>query len=175
MADPFIGQICMFAGTYVPKGYAECNGQLMNINDNEALYSLLGTQFGGDGRTTFALPDYRGRIPVGVGTGPGLTPINYGQRGGLEAVILTDANLPVHTHIMEASKNAADSNEPTGRLCAVMDQAAQKAAYKAGNPGVELPDDTIGNTGNSQPHSNMMPYMTIRFFIAIKGLYPSRN
>jgi microcystin-dependent protein len=176
MADPFIGHITMFAGTYIPRGYAECNGQLLAISENESLYSLLGTQFGGDGHTTFALPDYRGRIPIGVGYGPGLYPIQYGERSGLEKVTLTVSNLPSHSHLMVGTHDAATSPDPSGNLFAAMDESADPAAYKlSGASFTSLPEDTLDNAGGSQAHSNMMPYMTIRFIIATHGVYPTRS
>lgn len=175
MSDPYVGHITMFSGTYVPAGYAECNGQYLTIVGNEALYSVVGTQFGGDGITNFALPDFRGRIPVGVGDGPGLDPIDYGQRAGVEAVTLQPNQMPAHTHLLAASKNGATTGTPGGNLFSVMDASATERAYHGSPADLTANPVTIGSTGSSQSHTNLMPYMVVRFIIALKGVYPTRS
>lgn len=175
MSDPFIGHITMFAGAYIPEKYAECNGQLMPISGNEALFSLLGTQFGGDGRTNFALPDYRGRIPVGVGAGPGIDPIPYGQRSGVESVTLNESETPAHTHVLAASKEDATAGDPTNNLFAVMDATDSSRAYHGSSADLAMREGTLSSTGGTQPHTNMMPYMVVRFIIATQGVYPQRS
>ena len=177
MSDPFVGHVTLFAGTYIPAGYAECNGQTLAISGNEALYSLLGTQFGGNGRTDFALPDYRGRIPVGVGSGPGIDPVTNGQRGGTESVTLQMTQMPAHSHILAGTNQDADSNEPERNMFAEMDttQPPAPAAYHGSPADLALADGTMSSTGSSQSHTNMMPFSVVRFIIALTGAYPSRS
>lgn len=175
MSDPYVGHITLLAGTYIPAGYAECNGQTLPITGNEALYSLLGTQFGGDGRTNFALPDYRGRIPAGVGNGPGIDPVAYGQRGGTENVTLQMTQMPAHTHVLAGTKQDADSDEPEENMFAEMDTTQTSAAYHGSPADLALPDGTVSSTGSSQSHTNLMPFMVVRFIIALKGAYPTRS
>lgn len=175
MSDPFIGHITMFTGVYIPHGYAECNGQLMPIAGNEALYSLLGTQFGGDGRTNFALPDFRGRIPVGQGAGQGIDPIPYGQRAGVESVTLDENQMPAHTHVLVASKKDATAGNPENNLFAVMDVSDSSRAYHGSPADLVMREGTLSSTGGTQPHTNMMPYMVVRFIIATQGVYPQRS
>ena len=170
MSEPYIGEIRMFAGSFAPRGWALCDGQLLAISQNDALFSLLGAIYGGDGRTTFGLPDMRGRIPVHTGTGPGLSPRQLGARGGAEDVTLNVNQLPPHGHTMQASTGPADSGYPAGRVVANTDPLP---IYNT------LPADTAetetGATGGSQNHANMMPFLCINFIIALIGWYPSRN
>jgi microcystin-dependent protein len=175
MSDPFIGHITMFTGNYIPHGYAECNGQLMPIAGNETLYSVLGTQFGGDGHTNFALPDFRGRIPVGQGAGPGIDPIPYGQQAGTETVTLNQDQTPTHTHQLTASKGNATEGNPCDNLFAVMDATNSSRAYHESPADLEMRNGTLSSTGGSQPHNNMMPYMVVRYIIAVQGYYPQRS
>jgi microcystin-dependent protein len=170
--DPLLGQISMFAGNFAPRGWALCDGQLLAISSNTALFSLLGTTYGGDGRTTFALPDLRGRAPIHEGQGPGLSDKRLGQRGGAEQVILQVSNLPSHTHSLNASTATGTSNVPTGNVHAdtsVFDKEYATTANTA------MSGTAIGNTGGNIPVSIVQPYLTINYIIALQGVFPSRN
>ncbi len=177
MSEPFLGEIKMFAGNFAPRGWALCDGQLLAISQNDALFALLGTIYGGDGRTTFALPDLRGRAPMHYGTGPGLTPRSLGRRGGVEAVTLTDAQMPTHVHNvanLRASGNPADTSDPAGNSLGLAD------VYSLVTPDVALNADSVsadpntGATGGDQSHSNMPPFLAVNFIIALVGVFPSR-
>ena len=172
MSDPFIGEIMLFGGNFAPRGWAFCDGQLLAINSNSALFSLLGTIYGGDGRTTFALPDLRGRAPLHQGNGPGLGNRNIGQRGGAEQVTLNVTQIPSHTHALEGSSNEATTNAPGGG--AVMADT-NTALYSAGAPGSALSGLAVASNGGSQSHPNMMPYLAVNYCIALVGVFPSRN
>lgn len=171
MADPFLGEIKIWAPNFAPRGWAFCNGQLLPISQNSALFSLLGTIYGGDGRTTFALPDLRGRVPLGMGTGPGLSPHSIGQRGGAETTTLTVNNLPAHTHTLNLATAAeGDSNDPAGRLLAQTDARS----YSGQGPAIPSGGATAG-AGANQAVNNMQPYLSLSFIIALQGIFPSRS
>jgi microcystin-dependent protein len=165
--DPLLGEIILFGGTFAPRGWADCDGRLLPINQNQSLYSLLGTTYGGDGRTDFGLPDLRGRVPVGPGTGPGLSPVRIGERGGTAANTLTEAQLPAHSHGIAGSTGDQTTNRPSG------------ASSSAGNSySTDTPDTSMAptnSTGSGQPVNNMPPYTGIRYIIAIVGVFPSRT
>ncbi|MDH4147062.1 MAG: tail fiber protein [Acidimicrobiia bacterium] len=164
--DPLLGQIVLFAGNFAPRGWALCEGQLLPISSNSALFSILGTMYGGDGRVTFALPDLRGRAPIGVGTGPGLSPVQDGQQVGAEHVTLTTAHLPAHDHGIQAASGERTTNRPGGAV------AARGGAYA-----VTVPDAALAPTlpsGGGQPFPNLQPSLGLRFIIAVQGIYPSR-
>tara|TARA_B100001109_G_C18790961_1_gene440048 strand:+ start:449 stop:1000 length:552 start_codon:yes stop_codon:yes gene_type:complete len=181
-ANPNLGDISMFAGNFAPRGWALCNGQLLPIAANSALFSLLGTIYGGDGRTTFALPDLRGRAPIHMGQGPGLTFRRQGQRFGTEYNILSINNLPSHNHSataslsLNAARNPQDSSNPAGNSL-----GAANIYDSDVDPNVSLKDNsvtgtiTIGNTGGQQSINNMQPVGVINYIIALVGVYPSRN
>lgn len=171
MADPFIGEICMFAGTYAPRYWAFCDNTLIPVNENSALFSLLGNKYGGDGRTTFALPDMRGRLPVHQGTGPGLSQRRLGERLGTEQVTLTEAQLPYHTHQLCGSKDSAVSAMPQNTVLA----AGQQVYGATSTSPVAMAAEQIGNNGGSEPHANVMPFLCINFIIALQGMYPQRD
>ncbi len=177
MAEPFVGQIIMFGGNFAIRGYALCNGQLMSIAQNTALFSLLGTTFGGDGRTTFGLPDLRGRVPIHQGQGPGLSNNDLGQSAGEEQVTLNANQIPVHTHPATANavNGPGNSNVAAGNAWA-KDLGTQSATYSTSAPATPMKAGavTVGNAGGSQPHPNMQPYLCINFLIALEGIYPSR-
>lgn len=175
MAEPYIGEIRIFAGNYSPRQWAKCDGQLMAISSNDALFALIGTTYGGDGRTTFALPDLRGRIPLHVGSGSGLNPVVMGQKIGLEQVTLSTNNLPSHNHPMQASNITATSTTPVGNLPA----QGQFNIYDDGQGeplnSVQYNQSAVGTTGGSLGHSNMQPYLGLTFIISLSGLFPPRN
>ncbi len=175
--DPFIGEIRMFGGNFAPRGWAFCNGQLLAIAQSSALFSLLGTTYGGDGQTTFALPDLRGRAPIHVGQGPGLTPRTLGEMSGSETVTLTASEMPAHNHAMVASKNVIDVGDPTGAFLG-MEYSGRDPITKYEGEAANLTTmnpQCISPSGSSQPHSNMQPYLAVSFIIALEGIYPSRN
>jgi len=172
MAEPFIGQISLFSGTFAPRGYEFCAGQMMTIAQNQPLFALIGTTYGGDGRTTFALPDLRGRIPVHQGQGPGLSNHPIGQLGGVESVTLDTSQMPAHTHAIQADSGAATAETPAGNVLA---ESSKKLYAAAGGSLVEMNANTVGSAGASQSHSNMMPFLGMNFIIATTGLFPPRN
>lgn len=172
MSDPFVGEIRMFAGTFAPQGWAKCDGQLLAISQNDALFSLFGTQYGGDGRTTFGLPEMRGRIPIHQGSGPGLTPRPIGQRSGSENVTVSANQLPSHTHPLQATEELADSASPGGNLAA---RSTSMDLYINDTPTADLAATSITAAGGSQPHTNLMPFQCVTFIVALFGVYPSRN
>lgn len=176
MSDPFIGEIRMFAGNFAPTGWALCQGQILAIAQNTALFSLLGTTYGGNGQTTFALPDLRGRSPMQQGQGPGLSPRTLGEQGGSETVTLLTNQMPAHTHSHLASGAQGDQVTPEGNFDAVLldpnTQQPQSQYGAAAN--TTMNPTTIGAAGGSQPHSNMSPFLCLNFIIALEGIYPSR-
>lgn len=165
MAEPFLSEIRIMSFVFAPKGWALCNGQLLPINQNQALFSLLGTTFGGDGRVNFALPDLRARTPIHVGSGHTL-----GERGGEQAHTLSIAELPTHTHVLNASSANGGTNSPNGAFLASFNNGySTPAALTSLNPG------SITNAGGSQAHLNMQPFLTLTFSIALQGIFPSPN
>ena len=173
MSEPFIGEIIMFGGNFAPRGWAFCDGQLLTINSNQSLFSILGTTFGGDGRTTFGLPDLRGRAPVHEGTGPGLSSINLGQKGGAETVNLNASELPDHNHNVQAASAAATSGDPTGNVLAQYSVAGN--VYGDPNNLVAMNPAAVADTGTGQSHTNLQPFLAVSFIIALAGIFPSRN
>ncbi len=172
MSEPFVGEIRMFAGNFAPRGWAYCDGQLLAISQNDALFSLLGTIYGGDGRTSFGLPDLRGRIPVHAGTGPGLSNRRLGAKSGVENVTLTTNQLPSHTHPIKGTNDAANSTEPANNLPG---QSNTVDLYVSTAPTVDFNSAAVPGVGGSGSHNNLMPYLCIHFIIALSGIYPSRN
>ncbi len=173
MAEPFVGEIRMFAGLFAPRGWALCDGQLLAVSQNDALFSLLGTIYGGDGRTTFGLPDLRGRVPVHAGSGPGLTTRRLGQKGGTESQSLTTNQIPGHTHQVRVSAKPGDSGNPESRYWAA--SSGSPLAYSKDDPDINLTPDALTSVGGNQNHHNMMPNLCITFIIALFGTYPSRS
>jgi microcystin-dependent protein len=167
MAEPFLSEIRMMSFVFAPRGWALCNGQLMPINQNQALFSLLGTTFGGDGQVNFGLPDLRGRTPIHVGGGHSL-----GERGGEQAHTLSIAELPTHTHVLSATSNDGTNAIPVGNYLA---KAAPANPYAPPSQLVGLSAGSVTNTGGSQAHLNMMPFLTLSFCIALQGIFPSPN
>lgn len=180
--EPFIGEIKILGFNFAPRGYATCQGQIMSIAQNTALFSLLGTTYGGNGQTTFALPDLQGRAPIGQGTGPGLPNYNMGQRGGATTATLLTANMPIHNHaatginvripVTAASEDSAAANNYIGN--AVNDTFGPTASPTA-SLGAPVVSGSTAPAGGSQPFSILNPYLTINYSIAIEGIFPSRN
>lgn len=165
MSTPFLGEIKMISWNYAPKGWAFCNGQQLQINQNQALFSLLGTMYGGDGRITFALPDLRGRAPIHIGAG-----FSQGQAGGQEAHTITISEMPAHNHMVQGSGDTATVKDPTG-----VTWAASTANPYNSTPNSTMLPGTITNVGGSQPHINLQPYMVVNMIIALQGIFPSQN
>ena len=170
---PYIGQIAVVAFNFAPQGWALCNGQLLSIAQNTALFSLLGTTYGGDGQTTFALPNLQSRIPLHQGQGAGLSPYTIGQTGGFEAVTLSDQEIPTHSHQPQCFTGGSNSKSPVNGIWA---QASNDQPYKGSEAGtVDMSADAIGVAGSSQPHPNLMSYQVLNYIIALEGIYPSQT
>ncbi|WP_425073095.1 phage tail protein [Sagittula sp. S175] len=175
-AEPYIGEIRAFAGSFCPLGWSEANGQLLAIASNDALFSLYTTTYGGDGRTTFALPDLRGRSNIEMGDGPGLQPVRLGEKSGAEQVTLTVNQIPSHTHTLSAINDAGTQTTPAGNLLAQPNTNGTTGnLYAPDTPSVSMGTGTISQTGQSQPHNNMAPYLVIKWCVAMQGIYPSRS
>ncbi len=177
--DGYLAQVIGFAGNFAPRNWAFCHGQLIAISSNSALFSLLGTTYGGDGRTTFGLPDLRGRVFVGQGRGPGLQPNVLGQTGGREFVTLTQANLPSHSHTatMHGESNTGTSGDPTNRLLGVItgDTKIYADAVAAAEVPMHPDSITVGNTGGSTSFNIEQPYQVLNYIICTQGIFPSRS
>jgi microcystin-dependent protein len=169
MSQPFVGEIRMFAGNFAPVGWMFCEGQLLPIADFDVLFNLIGTTFGGDGQSTFALPDLRGRLPIHQGFS--FTP---GQSSGVEQVTLSVNEIPAHTHPFLATSNQASSSSPANQLPAIT-QAATITPYGTDSPQVQLNSNSIGSVGGSQPHNNFQPYLCLNFIISLFGVFPSQT
>lgn len=165
MAQPYVGEIRMFAGNFAPAGWLFCSGQLLPISENETLFQLIGTTYGGDGQSTFALPDLRGRVPVHIGNGYVLA-----ETGGAESVTLTTAQIPSHTHSQSASRTpASTTGSPTGLTA----DAGTTLIYGADTPSVPLNAAAVSTVGGGQPHDNMAPFLTVSYIISLFGIFPS--
>ena len=169
MSEPFIGQITLFAGNFAPRGWAFCSGQILPIAQNTALFSILGTTFGGNGQTTFALPDLRGRVPVHPGQGPGLSNVVLGERGGAETAVLNVNQLPAHNHLAGGTQGAAASTRPAGNV------PSAGGSYAPTPDGSTMNANFIRPTGGNQPFGIRQPYLGVNFIIALEGIFPSRN
>lgn len=170
--NAYLGEIRIFAFNFAPKGWAFWNGQLLSIQSNTALFSLIGTYYGGNGTTTFALPNLQSSIPIHQGQGQGLSPYNIGQQGGNEAVTLNSQQMPQHNHNMNVFNGPAGTNRAGGGYLA---DSSSGNVYTTGNPNGTLNANAVTFAGNSQPHSNIQPYLTLNFCIATTGIYPPRN
>ncbi|MFD1616458.1 phage tail protein [Gelatiniphilus marinus] len=171
--DPLVGQISMFAGNYAPRGWALCDGQLLPISQYSTLFSVLGTAYGGDGVTTFALPDLRGRVPMHAGNGPGLTNRRLGEKFGTETNTLNVSQMPSHSHSVNAVADDGNQSVPTGNLPAgtkVLDKE-----YSNATANTTMSSGMIGSQGQNQPVNNVQPVQVINYIIALQGIYPSRN
>lgn len=172
MSEPFIAEIRIFAGNFAPRGWAFCDGQLLPVSQNTALFSLIGTTYGGDGRSTTALPNLQGHAPMHPGRGPGLTSRSLGQKGGEEIITLSEAQMPNHTHTLRATSETAELQAPgTDRALA---RSSRGLAYQSATTNL-VNMAKLPNVGGSQAHNNMQPYLAINFIIALQGLYPSRS
>lgn len=171
MSDPFVAEVRMAGFNFAPSGWALCNGQLLPISQNTALFSLLGTIYGGNGKTNFALPDLQGRAPIQHGQGPGLSDYFIGDSGGAATVTLLESEMPAHAHGYMASDNVGERNNPAGNLYAPPDSGRIYAA--PGNLAPMSPN-ALGPAGSGQPHNNMPPYLTVNFIIALQGIFPPR-
>lgn len=177
MSEPFIGEIIMFGGNFAPRGWAFCNGQILSIAQNTALFSLLGTTYGGNGQTTFALPDLRGRVPISAGQGPGLANYNLGQVSGAETATLLVQNMPAHTHGVNAASATPTPalSSPAGNLLGPPGRGGPAIYSPTGPSPAQMHASMIASSGGSQPFSIVQPYLVVNFIIALQGIYPSRN
>lgn len=169
--EPFIGEVRVFPYNFAPRGWALCNGQLLQISQNTALFSLLGTIYGGDGRTTFGLPNLQGRVALHPGQGPGLSNRRLGEKGGVEKVTLSEAQMPSHKHRARGNINNANSESANNNNWAAKD----RTELYSGSSNTTMNQNALSNTGGSQAHNNMPPYLTMGYYIALQGIYPSRN
>ena len=181
MTEPFLGEIRILSFTFAPRGWALCDGQILSINQNQALFSLLGTTYGGDGQTTFALPNLRGRWMVGQGSGPGLSSRTMGEVAGQATVALPTGEMPSHTHALigvQGSLVPNRSTSPAGRYWSNEPKAVpgpQRPPYLTGQPNTTLNPGALSNAGGGQPHENRPPYLVLSFAMALQGIFPSRN
>ncbi|HZV70830.1 MAG TPA: tail fiber protein [Saprospiraceae bacterium] len=170
MADPFVAEIRIFAGNFAPTGWAKCDGQILPLSQNTALFSLLGTMYGGNGKSTFALPNLQDRAPLGQGQGQGLSEYFIGQEGGSETITLLQSEMPLHTHTISGAVDPGDTNVPTGN---VITRAVGAAVYNATlTNSTQLSPQALTVQGSSFPHNNMQPYIALTFIIALQGVYP---
>lgn len=167
MAQPYVGEIRIFAGNFAPAGWMFCDGQLLPISENETLFNLIGTTYGGDGQNTFALPDLRGRIPIHMGNG-----FTLAESGGTETVTLTVSQIPAHSHVPLCNSAAGSSDTPSNNFWAAATGATN---YDNSAPGLAMAPATIGSAGGSQPHDNMVPFLGLNFIISLFGIFPSQS
>jgi len=174
MADPFVAEIRIFPFNFPPKNWAWCDGQLLPLSQNTALFSLLGTTYGGDGESNFALPDLQGRAAMHPGQGPGLSLHDLGETGGSETVTLLESEIPAHIHDMRVSASAAVLSAPTGNVLSKPRRGAAQFQSNVSSNLVQLAPEALAPAGNGQPHNNMQPYLTFYFCIAMSGVFPTR-
>jgi microcystin-dependent protein len=180
MAEPFLAQIGLFPFNFAPRGWALCNGQILSISQNTALFALLGTTYGGNGTTNFALPNLQGSVPVGFGQGPGLSLYDLGESGGTAFVTLLTSEMPLHTHFANATTDRGNSTVATGNVPATgaagtPQKPTVAKIYSSNAPNTQLNPAALSVAGGSQPHNNMQPYLTLNFCIALQGIFPSRS
>ncbi|MFZ7088824.1 phage tail protein [Curtobacterium sp. RRHDQ10] len=171
MSNPYVGEIRLFAGNFPPAGWMFCDGSVLPISENETLFTLIGTTYGGDGQETFQIPDLRGRIPVHMGQGAGLTSYTIGDTGGVETVTLTGAQTPSHTHQLTGSTSGATATSPTNGVWGTWPDGQ----YSVGTPDTALAPDVLAPVGDAQPHENLPPYLVVNFIISLFGVFPSSN
>lgn len=169
MGQPFVGEIRMFGGTFAPNGWAFCDGQLLPISENDTLFNLIGTTYGGDGQETFALPNLQSRVPIHAGTGPSGTTYQLGESSGTESVTLTVQQIPIHTHAMVGSLDVGGSSAPTSNILA---QSPNIKAFFEAAPNVNLAASAVTSEGGSQPHENVQPFLCINFILSLFGVFP---
>jgi microcystin-dependent protein len=173
MSNPFVAEIRIFPFNFAPKGWAFCSGQILPLSQNTALFSLLGTTYGGDGKSNFALPNMQGNVPMHPGQGPGLSLHDLGETGGSDTVTLLDSEMPIHSHTMTAFASAGNRLTPVGNSIA---RANGATPFVPGNPShVTMSDSAVAPVGGDQPHNNMQPYLTLNFCIALQGVFPPRT
>ena len=170
MSDPYVGEIRMFAGNFAPLDWAFCNGAILPISQNDTLFALLGTTYGGDGQSTFALPDLQGRLPMHMGTGPGLNPRTIGEKGGVETVTLTVNQIPAHSHAPLAVSSSGNQSTPQNGVWA----GVTTSIYTSNAPNTAFNATLGSNTGGSQPHDNRMPFLAVSFIISLFGIFPAQ-
>lgn len=170
MSDPYVGEVRLFAGNFAPLNWAFCQGQLLPIAEFDTLFNLIGTTYGGDGVSTFALPDLRGRVPIHSGQGPGLSPRTLGSQGGSEAVTLGAQHMPAHSHVLNASKTAGTAPPTNGVLA-----ATSVNAYDNSQAATNMAPGALGVQGGSQPHNNMAPYVAVSYIISLFGIFPTQS
>ena len=173
--DPFLAEIRIFPFNFAPKGWAFCDGQILPLSQNTALFSLLGTTYGGDGKSNFALPDFQGRTPMHPGQGPGLSLHDLGETGGSETVSLLESEIPSHSHALRASSDVADNNVPANEMLAKPLGRGNNLFTPTASPLVQMSDNALAPAGGDQPHNNMQPYLTLSFCIALQGVFPPRT
>ena len=175
MSEPFVAEIRIFGFNFPPRGWATCDGQLLPISQNTALFSLLGTTYGGNGQTNFALPNLQGRAPVQFGQGPGLSDRQLGEQGGAASVTLNSAQIPAHSHVARARQASGGSATPQNTVFGASQARAHSAGYHTGGPAVAMADAAIAPAGSSVPHNNMPPHLGMIFCIALQGIFPPRS
>jgi microcystin-dependent protein len=168
--QPFIGEIQIFAGNFAPAGWAFCDGAPLAISENDVLFTLIGTTYGGDGQNTFNVPNLSGRFPIHMGTGPGLAPYQIGETGGTEAITLTPQSIPIHNHAFVVATDSATGNTPRGNL---LGDSPSMQLYRGDPTDTNLWNQSVGPSGGSQPHSNLQPYVVVNYIISLFGIYPS--
>ncbi len=174
MSEAFVGEIRICGFNFAPQGWAFCDGQLLSISQNTALFSILGTTYGGNGTTNFGLPDLRGSVPLGFGQGPGLSLYDLGQKAGEENVTLLSNQMPAHNHIPNSANNFdSDETTPAGNIWAASGNL--DSLYASGNPNTTMNSNALGGAGGSQPHNNMQPTLTLNFVICMQGIFPQRS
>lgn len=175
MADPFVAEIRIVAFNFAPRGWAFCDGQILLISQNTALFSLLGTTYGGNGVSNFALPNLQGRIPMHPGQGPGLSQHNLGESGGVETVTLLESEIPAHSHTLRANSDPAETQTPSNMRALARSQNAQAYQTNTNTALQSMAASSLAPAGSDQPHNNLMPYQTLNFCIALQGIYPPRT
>jgi microcystin-dependent protein len=177
VSNPFVGEVRMFAGNFAPRGWAMCQGQILSISQNAALFSLLGTNFGGNGTSTFALPNLQGSVPMHQGNGPGLTPRVVGEVGGEQPVTLLQTEMPAHNHVVNADTGGGTQASPIGGVWAEAKKGKNAANHYAPSSGsnVAMSTGALSATGGNLAHNNMQPYLCVTFIIALLGIFPARN